>query len=135
MIRKQYIRLTPLFYIQDNFYLDIGLLFALIAAFRIIAFFILLFRAKRSHWEGKFTLCAIRDLKCLLLFSLNRWCFMVFTFHIPNRISILYIISDQGIRQSVFIFIIMYILDYMFFIFNLCCCWILNVLYSEMEYI
>lgn len=34
---------------KDNFYLDIGLLFALIAAFRIIAFLILLFRAKRSH--------------------------------------------------------------------------------------
>lgn len=33
---------------QDNFYLDLGLLFVLIAAFRIIAFLILLIRAKRS---------------------------------------------------------------------------------------
>nr|XP_022306294.1 protein white-like isoform X2 [Crassostrea virginica] len=34
---------------KDNFLMDLGLLFALVAAFRIIAFIILLVRAKRSH--------------------------------------------------------------------------------------
>lgn len=36
------------FFSQDNFYLDLGLLFVLIAVFRLVAFIILYIRVKRS---------------------------------------------------------------------------------------